>query len=305
MYDSLVLFIKIVKSGSFTKAAKETGITKQILTKKIQGLEKSLNISLLEPDIKEIKLTFAGQELYDKFCNFETDVDKLVNEINKSRNQIRGKLNVLLPPFFALKLISPYLVDFLIRNPKISLNITYQNKSVNFIKDNFDLAIINHLPDKPAENIRLLCRSKVIFYCYPDYIKNFSLPITQEQVEDSLIMGVISDHLIPKKITYLISKSSGNETVFNHKYRIVQNSGAHDQSLAETGLTIGAGMDIMMKNDIKLGIVQQLLPDYYLPGFEYYLLINPESHNARINIFVEFIDKCLQRLNLDKNLSLP
>jgi hypothetical protein len=65
---------------------------------------------------------------------------------------------------------------------------------------------------------------------------------------------------------------------------------------------IGAGMDIMMRNDIEAGIVVQVLPDSYIPGFDYYLLINPEGKNARTEIFIDFINKCMLRLNLDENL---
>jgi hypothetical protein len=180
--------------------------------------------------------------------------------------------------------------------------LTYENREINLIKDNFDLAIINHRPLKSSQKMRLLCRTKIIFYCYPEYIKKFGLPVKQEQIKDHPIIGIPLDNEVVDKKIYLINKKTGQREIFNSKYRIIQNSSIHDQELTQTGVMIGAGMDIMMKNDIEAGLVVQVLPDSYIPGFDYYLLINPEGKNARTEIFIDFINKCMLRLNLDENL---
>lgn len=61
MYDELVLFIKIVKLGSFSKASKSTGISASNLTRKIQHFEKDLNFVLLKRDTRSVELIRAGQ----------------------------------------------------------------------------------------------------------------------------------------------------------------------------------------------------------------------------------------------------
>lgn len=304
MLDLLAIFIRIVKAGSFSEAAKITNISSPNLTRKIQKLEAQLGFTVLKRDTRTVELSSSGRVLFDKFCNIETDLEKAITSIEKSNNEIGGRINVLLPPFFALKIITPYLVDFLIKYPKISLNITYQNRETNLIKDDFDLAIINHRPQKNTQKMKLLCRSKIIFYCYPEYITEFGLPTTQEELEKSLIMGVMLDHNITEKTVYLINKITGQKKPFNHNdYRIIQHSGAHDQELAQSGRIIGAGMDILLQKDIDAGAIIQILADYYIAGFEYYLLINPEGKNARTEAFIEFINECLKRLNLDRTLS--
>lgn len=305
MYDELVLFIKIVKLGSFSKASKSTGISASNLTRKIQHFEKDLNFVLLKRDTRSVELTRTGQQLYDKFCDLETEYDQAVAEIEHSNNDLSGSINVLLPPFFALKVITPHLVDFLIKFPKIKLNITYSNIQTNLVKDDFDLAIINHRPLKGSQKIRLLCRGKIIFCCYPEYIRQFGTPSTQAEIEEKLIMGVVLDHEISDKIAYIINAKTAQKTIFSQKYRIIQNSGAHDIELAQSGKIIAAGMDIMLTHDLESGAIIRLLPDCYLPGFDYFLLINPEGKNARIEVFINFINECLASLNLNDNLSMP
>jgi DNA-binding transcriptional LysR family regulator len=205
MYDELIYFIKIVKLGSFADASRYTGISSSNLTRKIQKLEKELNLVLLKRDTRHLQLSSLGRQLYDKFYNLETEFNQTIINMESSRNEISGCINVLLPPCFALKIITPHLAGFLTQHPKISLNLTYENREINLIKDNFDLAIINHRPLKSSQKMRLLCRTKIIFYCYPEYIKKFGLPVKQEQIKDHPIIGIPLDNEVVDKKTYLIS----------------------------------------------------------------------------------------------------
>ena len=108
------------------------------------------------------------------------------------------------------------------------------------------------------------------------------------------------DHEIQEKNTYLINRKTKQKTIFSPSYRIRQNSGYHDKELAFSGPTIGIGMDIMLKREIEAGTIIYLLPDYYLAGFDYYLLINPEGKNTRMQVFIDFINECIERLELEK-----
>ena len=146
MYDELILFIKIVKLGSFANASKCTGISPSNLTRKVQNLEKKLNFILLKRDTRAFELSSSGKILYNKFCNLEMEFDQTITDIGKNNNEISGPINVLLSPCFGLKIISPYLLEFMTKYPKITLNIAYEERKTNLVKDNFDLAIINHRP---------------------------------------------------------------------------------------------------------------------------------------------------------------
>ena len=201
MYDELVLFIKIVKAGSFSEASKRTGISPSNITRKIQKFEKDLNFAVLKRDTRNVELTKAGKELYEKFCDLESEYDKTVNKIEHDNQELSGPINVLLPPYFALRVITPYLIDFLEKFPRITLNITYHNIQPNLVKDNFDLAIINHRPSKSSQKIKLLCKGNIIFYCYPAYIEQFGLLSTPQEVEDRLIIALKLDHEIEEKNT--------------------------------------------------------------------------------------------------------
>lgn len=66
-------FLKVVETGSFTKAAEELGYTQSGITHQIQMLEKSLQVSLLKRDRSGISLTAEGQVLLPYIRNLRTD----------------------------------------------------------------------------------------------------------------------------------------------------------------------------------------------------------------------------------------
>ena len=65
MYNpQLDTFIKVADAGSFNKAAEDSFITPTAVIKQINLLERSLDVKLFERTHRGLKLTKAGQSLY-------------------------------------------------------------------------------------------------------------------------------------------------------------------------------------------------------------------------------------------------
>ncbi len=59
----LHLFQEVARMGSFTKAASNLGLSQSALTRKIQGMENKLDVTLFERSTRMVKLTEAGRFL--------------------------------------------------------------------------------------------------------------------------------------------------------------------------------------------------------------------------------------------------
>ena len=304
MYDDLVVFTKIVKTGNFAEASKVLNMNPSTLTRKIQNLEDELNIVLLKRDTRDLELSSAGQRLYDKFCTLELDLKLVVERIENEKNDMSGTLRISLPSFFAAKIISPYLSDFLREYPDLKIDIIYQSKDINLIKDPFDLAIMDRKPQKQSQKMKMLCRSKYIFYCYKSYIEKHGLPTSPEKIEELVFSGGLLDNEFESHSLFLINRKDGQKRAFNIRQRVFQDSAYHEQKMAEQGEIINIGVDILLKDKIESGEVVVILPDYYIAGEDYYLLTNPEGKNKRSAAFIEFLNKCMSRLTLNENLEM-
>src|SRR5579883_1583865 len=63
----MVLFVEVARAGSFTKAAQRLGVPTSTLSRRIQALEKGLNLKLMLRTTRSVELTEAGT-VYLKRC---------------------------------------------------------------------------------------------------------------------------------------------------------------------------------------------------------------------------------------------
>lgn len=77
----LALFQLVVKHRSFTKAAQLAGLTQSAMTRQIQGVEHRLGISLLERTTRTVRLTPAGEFLFQEASRLLGDVDQSLHHL--------------------------------------------------------------------------------------------------------------------------------------------------------------------------------------------------------------------------------
>lgn len=65
LLQHLVTFCRVVEEGSFTKAAQAQNMTQPSVTKQVGALEEHLNAQLFTRAAKQVRLTPAGQMVYD------------------------------------------------------------------------------------------------------------------------------------------------------------------------------------------------------------------------------------------------
>lgn len=150
--DDLHLFVSLVEAGSFTLAAKELGIAKSKLSRRLVMLEQKLGCELLLRTTRKQALTESGRLLY---CASKEHIDalaKVEEELASSLNQPQGKLNILLPLEFFNKIVSTLIADFLYSYPKISLNCQHYSGPVPEFDPKFDLCFVLHEQELPPTN---------------------------------------------------------------------------------------------------------------------------------------------------------
>jgi DNA-binding transcriptional LysR family regulator len=150
--DDLHLFVCLAEAGSFTLAAKELGIAKSKLSRRLVLLEKKLGCELLLRTTRKQELTESGRLL---FCASKEHIEaltKVEEELSSLLNQPQGKLNILLPLEFFNQIISTLISDFLRRYPKINLHCQHYSGSVPEFDPKFDLCFVLHEQTLPATN---------------------------------------------------------------------------------------------------------------------------------------------------------
>ncbi|NVJ22410.1 LysR family transcriptional regulator [Myxococcus sp. AM011] len=134
-------FVRVVESGTFTKAADALGRPKTAVTRLIQQLEAQLRVKLLHRTTRRVTVTPEGMTYYHQALRLLGEVRELESTLSQSRRGPRGRLRVESSGTLSRLLIVPALSSFYARYPQMHIELGVSDRVVDLLADNVDCAI--------------------------------------------------------------------------------------------------------------------------------------------------------------------
>jgi DNA-binding transcriptional LysR family regulator len=154
--DDLLAFVAVVADGSFTKAARSLGVTKQAVSSRIARLERRLGVRLLERTTRRLRATDAGAAFYERSKGIAAQIDEAEREARDRQARPTGLLRVTAPYLFGRRFLAPIVADFMREHPEVSIELVLADRRVNLVEEGFDLAIrVGQLDDSSLTARRL------------------------------------------------------------------------------------------------------------------------------------------------------
>ncbi|WP_426452707.1 LysR family transcriptional regulator [Paenibacillus sp. S-38] len=137
----LEYFIQICKSGSFTKATEELGVTQPTLSQQIRVLEDEYNIQLFDRVSRGVEVTEAGKILLSKGNAIMKLLEEARNEINGRNRKSQETISIGCCPA-ELEYLAPCFMRFHQKYPNISLKIIdTEDAANNVLEGRVDIGI--------------------------------------------------------------------------------------------------------------------------------------------------------------------
>jgi len=136
---ALLAFTSAARSLSFQNAARALHLTPGAISRKIQGLERTIGVALFERHHKRVALTEAGHRL---LAEIGPPLDALAAAVQRVRVRAGpAALSVFAYPTFAIRWLMPRWVRFHDRHPDIDLQLTTSVEEANFTDGQYDVAL--------------------------------------------------------------------------------------------------------------------------------------------------------------------
>jgi DNA-binding transcriptional LysR family regulator len=146
--EDLEAFLAIVEHGSQTAAAKQLRRSLQSIGRSLAALERSLGVELVRRSTRRSNPTAAGLGFYRRIKPAWLEISAAKREIDSERAEPRGVLRVAAPVLFASAYVAPAVSEFLLRYPRVDVELKASDRKVELYQGGFDLAVrIRHLPD--------------------------------------------------------------------------------------------------------------------------------------------------------------
>lgn len=147
--SNLRLFIRVARSGSLSRAARETGLSQSGVSRALTALEHEVGGPLLTRTTRKVGLTEAGAEYLARIEPLIAGLDEAAEGI-RSGNELRGLLRIAMPTGIATREIIPKLPRFTAKHPNLRIELHLEDRLQDLLQDEVDVAI--RFGKMPASN---------------------------------------------------------------------------------------------------------------------------------------------------------
>lgn len=137
IYNDLALFTKVAQHLSFSEAAQRLGMPPSRVSRRIAELEDHLDTKLFERTTRQVRLTAEGRRLLDR-C--QSPIEALQDLAGFADDIKRHTIRLTAPPLAARTIIGQKLLKFASQNPDVSFDLVTTNATLDFFRDNIDIA---------------------------------------------------------------------------------------------------------------------------------------------------------------------
>lgn len=139
--QAMQVFVRVAEAGSFIHAAQTLSLPASTVTSSIKGLEKYLQVRLLNRTTRRVSLTPEGARYLAQCREILELIEQTEASLTESANRPQGRLRVDMPAGIAHFIVMPKLKDFYTRYPDIYLMIGVNDRQVDLIQENVDCVI--------------------------------------------------------------------------------------------------------------------------------------------------------------------
>jgi DNA-binding transcriptional LysR family regulator len=135
------LFIRVVETGSFSRASVDLGITQPTATKHVAALEARLGARLFHRSTRGVTPTEAGSAYYDKCKLIARELDEADNLVALMQSRVQGSLRISSSVAFGRRVLTPLVLRFMQQHPGLQVDLSFEDRYVNLVEQGVDLAI--------------------------------------------------------------------------------------------------------------------------------------------------------------------
>ncbi|MDX9706517.1 MAG: LysR family transcriptional regulator [Azospira sp.] len=176
--DDLHLFCTVARLRSFAAGARELGVSRAVVSKRIALLEATLGASLLHRTTRSVALTAQGESALLWAQRILDDADQLADAVSETRASARGLLRICTSSGFGRNRIAPALSALAKHHPGLEIQLELLDRPVDLIDEGFHLDIRFGEAHEPYLISRRLAANERVLCAAPAYLAAHGTPAT-------------------------------------------------------------------------------------------------------------------------------
>ncbi|ACA88014.1 transcriptional regulator, LysR family [Shewanella woodyi ATCC 51908] len=288
LFDGVVIFTQVVKSGGFSAAAEALGHSTSYVSKEVNKLESRLGVRLLNRTTRSIGLTPEGQAYHQQCLQLVQDAEQAVQLITQHDVSPKGHLKISSPVGFANNYLRPILSQYMLNYPNVNLELDLNDRRVDVISEGYDLVI------RASQNLdesSLICRKiyscKAYTVATPEYLSKHGRPYHPQELAKHNCL-CYSNLKLPTRWHY--SDKQGKSFFVDVRQKVLCNSGEMEFAMTLDGLGICRLPEFYLQDTLETGKLEILFPQYPTTDIDVFVVYPSRKHlSPKVRAFIDLV----------------
>ena len=285
---ALRAFVRIVETGSFTKAAAALAMPKPTVTKLVQQLEAHLRTRLLSRTTRRLAVTSDGAAYYERAVQVLADLEEMDASVAASQARPKGRLRIDVSAALAQAILLPALAGFFERYPDIQLDIGTSDRPADLLAENVDCVIRAGAIGDLSLVARRIGELPMATAAAPAYLQRHGMPAHPSALG--------SGH---RMVGYFRARTGLHLPLgFVRDGERLDVIGSYQAAFNDAGTYLVAGLaghgiiqapDAVLRGHVRAGRLVRVLPDWDVPPLPLHVVYPPNRHlSTRLRVFVDW-----------------
>lgn len=182
LLQHLQVFVRVVESGSFSRAAEHMGLAASSVTASVQKLETGLGTRLLQRTTRQVRPTADGEQLYERAMRLLADAEETQTLFRQQGTQARGRLRVEVPARIARLIIAPALPGLMAQHPELEIELNSSDRISDLVEAGIDCVLRVGAAGAPHLAARPLGELRMVTCASPGLVSRFGMPVSPDEL---------------------------------------------------------------------------------------------------------------------------
>lgn len=283
-YAAMKVYVAVVATGSFVRAAEQLHISTTSASRLISDLERHLGSRLLSRTTRKLAVTETGVAYYDRCRQILSDLEEAESLAAESGARPKGLLRVSLPQSFGLRYIAPHIPEFCSLHPALELDVGFSDRVIEFVEEGVDVAIRISVELKETLVARRLMTVPMVACAGSAYLDKFGMPKDERDLRSHNCL----------EYRYASIWKLMGEGPIGGNFRT--DSGEMLRMAALAGQGIAVLPIFLVDEDLRSGRLRSVMDDYPFPQLGVHAVyLESARRSARIRAFVDYFSGIFEK----------
>ena len=277
--NDLALLVEIHDAGNLSQAARRLKMTRANVSYRLAQLERAVGAQLFRRTTRHVEATELGLRLYQHGLAVRQELQAAQETLASLGEGLQGRVRLSVPSGYGQMVMAPWLIAFKREYPGVVLDVLFENRVDDLLRDEVDVAVRIMAAPPPALVARDMGRVRYLCCASAAYAAAHGLPQSLAVLRQA---PVITSGVVGRELRLAAYHGEQRDEVTLEPTLISE----HFPFLREAilaGLGVGLVPDYVVQDAVDSGALVTALDGWRLSifGSQLFMLYMPNRHQTR------------------------